>query len=261
MDYSKLPLVDTPLLLNAHAHNDSLQSFPLMKALHHGYTFIEADVHLIKGKLYAYHRRPFFPKQKRSLEQLYLKPLFEIFQQRGGFIFPNDPQQTLHLLIDVKTEAVSTFKTLAEELKPYMEMITTYQDDQINSNAVSIMITGNRPIDLLKSASFRLACIDGRIENLGQGFSTSLMPLVSASYTKRFGWFSKYRKQLSDKNIQELRELVSKTHQEGRILRLWNSPESEKIWTVLLEEGIDIINTDQLDQLQRFLHYRKNNEM
>ncbi|MFT4663769.1 MAG: glycerophosphoryl diester phosphodiesterase [Polaribacter sp.] len=230
IDYSKLPSPEVTLLLNAHAHNDSLQQFPLMKALHHGYTFIEADVHLIKGKLYAYHRRPFFPNKKRTLDQLYLKPLFDIFQQRGGFIFPSDiDQQTLHLLIDVKTDPVRTYEVLEKELKPYVEMLTTYKNEQVLRNAVSIMITGNRSLELLNSSPFRLACVDGRVEDLEQGYSTTLMPLVSASYTKLFGWFSKYRKHINDQEIQQLQDLILRTQGKGKMLRLWNSPESKKI--------------------------------
>lgn len=253
MKYSELPSADIPLLLKAHAHNDSLQRFPLMEALHRGYTFIEADVHLIKGKLYAYHRRPLFPRQKRTLDQLYLKPLFDIYQQRGGFIFPSDPQQTLYLLIDVKTDAVRTYEILEKELSPYLEMLTTYEGERIQRNAVSIMITGNRPLGLLKKASFRLACVDGRIEDLGKGYSTGLMPLVSASYTKLFGWFAKYRKGLSSEQLRWMRELIVRTQAEGKMLRFWNSPESEEVWGILLEEGVDVINTDRLGRLQRFL--------
>ncbi len=258
IDYSKLPTSKVPLLLNAHAHNDYLEAAPLWRALHHGYTYIEADVHLIRGRLYAYHRRPLFPMQSRSLDQLYLKPLFDLFQERGGFIFPNDPQQTLHLLIDIKTDALRTFEVLEKELQPYLEMITTYEGNQINRKAISVMVSGNRPLKLLNAATFRLACVDGRMEDLGKGYSTALMPLVSASYTKLFGWFSKYSRRLSSEQIKVLRKLIVRTQAEGKLLRFWNSPESEKIWAFLLEEGVDVINTDHLKRLQRFLVGRDN---
>jgi len=132
-------------------------------------------------------------------------------------------------------------------------MLTNYEEERINKKAVSVMVTGNRPLELLKAASFRLVCVDGRVEDLGKGFSTTLMPLVSGSYTKLFGRFSKYRNNLNLQQQEVLRKLALRTKQEGKMLRLWNSPESEKVWATLLECGISVINTDHLRRLQRFL--------
>ncbi len=61
-------------LPHAHAHNDYAHRRPLLDALAHGFTSVEADVFLVKGELLVGHTwldlRP-----GRTLEKLYLAPL------------------------------------------------------------------------------------------------------------------------------------------------------------------------------------------
>ncbi len=50
-----------------------------------------------------------------------------------------------------------------------------------------------------------------------------------------------------------LREFVGKAHRRGRLVRFWATPEKEAVWKELRAVGVDLINTDKLDELQRFL--------
>ena len=43
------------LLTNAHAHNDYEHTHPLADALEQGFCSIEADIHLVNGKLLVAH--------------------------------------------------------------------------------------------------------------------------------------------------------------------------------------------------------------
>jgi glycerophosphoryl diester phosphodiesterase len=57
---------------------------------------------------------------------------------------------------------------------------------------------------------------------------------------------------------QKLRDIVTTAHQHGYRLRFWATPDQpgparDAIWGKLLEVGVDQINTDDLDGLQRFL--------
>ncbi|MDH5250674.1 MAG: hypothetical protein OEW40_16890, partial [Cyclobacteriaceae bacterium] len=44
---------------------------------------------------------------------------------------------------------------------------------------------------------------------------------------------------------------------ENKKLRLWAIPDNVNAWRVLLDAGIDIINTDKLQELNTFLLNRK----
>ncbi len=53
--------------------------------------------------------------------------------------------------------------------------------------------------------------------------------------------------------IGRIAAYIQSTHQQGKKTRLWATPEDEGLWSVLLSIGIDLINTDDLSRLQRFL--------
>jgi len=46
---------EVPCLPGAHAHNDYLHARPLLDARDHGFCSVEADVHLVNGKLLVAH--------------------------------------------------------------------------------------------------------------------------------------------------------------------------------------------------------------
>ena len=50
-----------------------------------------------------------------------------------------------------------------------------------------------------------------------------------------------------------LRALVDVVHARGRSLRFWDTPDSEKLWAETIEAGVDMIGTDDLPRLRRFL--------
>ena len=51
----------------------------------------------------------------------------------------------------------------------------------------------------------------------------------------------------------KLKELVGKAHQGGRLVRFWGTPENTAFWKELRAAQVDLINTDKLDMLQKFL--------
>ena len=94
------PAAKATPLRRAHAHNDYEHKRPLFDALGHGFCSVEADVHLIDGKLLVAHDRK-DAKPDRTLQALYLDPLRERVKANGGRVYPGGP--TVFLLIDVKT--------------------------------------------------------------------------------------------------------------------------------------------------------------
>src|SRR3954469_3522630 len=73
-------------LPNAHAHNDYEHARPLLDALDHGFTSVEADVYTIRGVLLVGHDREALTPE-RTLEKLYLVPLAERVQENHGHVY------------------------------------------------------------------------------------------------------------------------------------------------------------------------------
>ncbi len=240
-------------LPNAHAHNDYEHTRPLQDALAHGFTSIEADIYLIDNELYVSHDRPLSKKTEKTLLNLYLKPLQEIIRQNKGEVYPGYTAD-FFLMIDIKTDANATYQVLKKQLAAFSEMLTTYENGIKKQGAVTIFLSGNRPIELVEQEAFRQLAIDGRPSEVGK-YDANLMPVISDHYRNHLSWRGKGR--LKKEEVEKLRQWIEQAHRHKQRVRLWASPEKKKVWEKLLEIGVDLLNTDQLEQLRDFLSERQ----
>ena len=77
------------------------------------------------------------------------------------------------------------------------------------------------------------------------------MPLISDNWQSHFKW--RGEGEISADEEAKLIEAVKKSHAAGRRIRFWATPENENMWGKLAEAGVDHINTDQLEKLQKYL--------
>jgi len=242
----------TPLP-NAHAHNDYEHDRPLLDALAQGFTSVEADVHLIDGELYVYHDRPAKPDPTRTLTRLYLQPLQKLASENGGTGYPNYIGD-FYLMIDFKTNAEATYVVLKAQLQPFVEMLTRTEKDVQKKGAVTIFISGNRPTEMVKAENIRLAGIDGRPGDVNQ-YDAAFMPVISDSFRGFLKWNGKG--EIPSEELEKLQQLTAAAHAKGQKVRLWATPEDEKVWKVLQKAGVDLLNTDELERLKVFLLKQK----
>lgn len=242
---------DTPALPRAHAHNDYLHERPLLDALDRGFCSVEADIHLVDGALLVAHDLKGV-KPERTLQRLYLDPLKERAKKSGGRIFTHAPEFTL--LIDIKSDAEATYAKLREVLADYTPMLTEFTNDTTETRAVTVLISGNCPRDLILSATPRWAAIDGRIPDLESTLNAHQVPLISASWTSVFDW--RGAEPISVEEGVKLRDIVARAHARGQRVRFWGLPVRPLVWPELYDAGVDLLNADQLDKLRDFLRER-----
>lgn len=248
---SPIDLSEVAPLEQAYAHNDYGHRRPLWDALSKGFTAIEVDVHLVKHKLVVSHNPPMISMRKMQLTKQYLKPLWKLYKSQKGNIYP-DYDKPILLIIDIKTDATATYESLLAELEPYQEMLTRIEDGILQPGAITLIISGNRPVDILSLQKNRYCFVDGRINERGIQFTNTLTPIVSDNWKRFFGHIAGSNK-IPKRDLEILKLMVDLTHSQGKKLRLWNTPENKNIWTQLLNVGVDYINTDQLETLSSFL--------
>jgi hypothetical protein len=240
-------------LSHAHAHNDYEHDRPLYDALDHGFNSVEADIFLVDDDLFVAHNaRDITPD--RTLRLLYLDPLRKRIMKNGGRVYTNGPQFTL--LIDIKTDAVETYKALDKILAEYRDIFISFGPDGRSDKAVLAIITGNRPRELIESQKLRYAGCDGRLTDPESEYSADLIPMISDNWKKYFKWDG--TGEMSAEEHDRLREIVEKSHKKGRLVRFWSTPDNpsparEVLWRELLSAGVDLINTDDLEGLRQFL--------
>jgi glycerophosphoryl diester phosphodiesterase len=235
-------------LIHAHAHNDYEHTRPLRDALEHGFCSVEADVHLVDGQLLVAHDRAAV-KPERTLEALYLNPLRERAGTNGGRVYRRGP--TLILLIDVKSAAEATYAVLRQKLEMYPDILTKFGRERTETNAVTVIISGNRARAVMAAETVRYAAFDGRLEDLESSDPRHFMPLVSDNWTKHFQW--RGSGPMPEGERQKLKEIVIRAHRQGRRVRFWETRDEPALWAELLHAGVDLINTDDLKGLEEFL--------
>jgi len=80
--------------------------------------------------------------------------------------------------------------------------------------------------------------------------------LISDRWTAHFKW--RGIGEMPAEEHRKLREIVQVSHEKGRRVRFWATPDKplparEAVWRELVAAGVDLINTDDLQGLQRFL--------
>lgn len=238
----------TKPLPRAHAHNDYRHPKPLLDALSHGFCSVEADIFLVDGKLLVGHDRHELTPE-RTLQALYLDPLLERVKKNDGRIFKHGPVVTL--LVDIKDDGRKTYLALRDVLEDYREMLSGLEKGIFRERAVQIVISGNRPFKTILDDVNRLVGIDGRLTDLDSDLPAHAMPLISDRWSSHF----RYRgaDQIANDERDKLIDIIRRAHKAGRTVRFWATPESETLWQLLVDSGVDHINTDQLERLQRFL--------
>jgi len=240
-------------LPQAHAHNDYEHPRPLLDALEHGFCNVEADVHLVQGKLLVAHDADKVDP-RRTLESLYLEPLRARSIENKGRVHRGASASGFLLMIDIKTEGETTYAAMQPVLQRYREILTQFTPGETRTGAVTIVLSGNRPITTVSTQAVRFVAIDGRLPDLDAQPSRHLVPLVSDNWAKHFQW--RGEGPLSEAERRKLKSLVDQAHAQQRKIRFWAIPDTRQGWQLMREAGVDLINTDNLEGLQKFLTAR-----
>ncbi len=244
---------NTPVpLTHAHAHNDYEHKRPLLDALDNGFCSIEADIFLVDGQLLVGHSKSQL-RPERTLKALYLEPLRAQVRKNQGRVYAGGPM--CWLFIDPKTEAEATYQVLETQLKEYAEMLTRFEKDRTVTNAITVVITGNRPRATLAAQSVRLAACDGLWADVASDVSPQLIPIVSEQWTANFKWRGVGEMPAEDR--AKLADILKQAHARGRLMRFWAAPDKPAAWQALYDSGVDLINTDDLPGMKSFLLKQK----
>ncbi len=244
-----LPAVEP--LIQAHAHNDYAHTRPLLDALDHGFGSVEADIFLVEEKLLVAHNRSGV-KPERTLQALYLDPLRERVKRNGGRVFSNGPEFTL--LIDLKMPWPTIYPMLRSVLTNYADVLSTFTAEGKRTNAITVIITGDRTKEMFAGEAVRFAAYDGTLADLEENASRDLVPWISTSWSPTFHW--RGNGEFPEAEAARLKRIVAKAHAQGRRVRFWGAPDNVGFWQTLRTAEVDLINTDDLPGLANFLRGR-----
>ncbi|KAL8791610.1 MAG: hypothetical protein Q9195_005815 [Heterodermia aff. obscurata] len=266
-----------------HSHNDYWRRVPLYDALAAGCTGVEADVWLTgTGDLLVGHSQSSLAAS-RSLESLYIDPLVSILNRQnpsmsstpnvntsagGGEtsngVFDMNPNATLTLLIDMKTDGAATLDKVSKALEPLRSRgwLTRYNGTAVVPAPITVVGTGNTPFDLLVSSVNGTTTtsdifFDAPLDEMwGESAPASALRYsadnsfyASVSFQKAVGtlWLNR----LSPQQVEVIRGQIRGAKEKGLKARYWNTPSwpvsvREHVWDVLVKEGVGMLNVDDL---------------
>ncbi len=221
---------------NIHAHNDYEYNIPFVQAYGIGVGSIEADVILRNDTLYVSHDERDINKRKLYFEQHYIQPL-DAAQRTGN-------KRPVVLLIDLKTEAISTLAKVVATIEKY---------PALTSNAdIQFIITGNQPPADAFNQYPRWIRFDGRLNNASHFNHLDRIGMFSANFRDYTKWNGKGLIPANERI--KVQDAVDRVHTAGKKIRFWAAPDIINAWHVFMDMGIDYINTDNIEALTVFMN-------
>ncbi len=225
-----------------HSHNDEMQPHPLSDALRAGSSSVEVDTHLVDGKLLIGHDASLAKLVGRELEEYYLKPLAERVKKHGKVYSNGEKPFTLE--IEFKEQAEESYAALKPMLKKYEKILTRYQDGKLVEGPISVVMTGRTPKQARKENP-RLVAFDGAAGKLlshPELVDKNMTPRLNGRWSDFFDWTGEGS--ISAKDRETLHTMVERSQARGVDLRFWEAPDNPRVWKILKDAGVQLINTD-----------------
>lgn len=201
-------------------------------------------------------------------------------------IFETAPAQTLVLLVDFKNNGRDIFPVVSEHLNVLREkgFLTYYDGKSTIEGPITVVATGNAPFDLITANStYRDIFFDAPLDRLyqepdvssdatvtdqndaaaviargGQGtvgttpsshFDSTNSYYASVNFGRSIGWL--WFGRISPEQMKLIRGQIQGAHSRGLKARYWSAPKwpiglRNKVWNMLVEEGVDYLNGDDL---------------
>jgi len=241
-----------PVIIPAYAHNDYQNAEPLFGALELGFRGVEVDYFLTDGELRVGHQRS-ETIPGRTVESLYLAPLRERVRkfgtvQPGGGVFL--------LNIESKLAGQESYDALHRLLSGYEEILTVVRGGIEYPGAVQVVLVGwHPPLDSLARQPVRYAAVQAHYRDLPpdhKKYPSHLLKMLSQKYNDKL--LTRGGGSISPRLRRRLQFLTDAAQAvPGRLVRVYNVPTRRAVYQGLLESGVDLLGTKDIEGAHRLL--------
>lgn len=175
-------------------------------------------------------------------------------------VYDTSGGQTLYLFVDVKTDGPTTFPYVVKALQPLRDggWLSTYNGTGVTMGAVTVIGTGNTPLNQVQGVDHRDFFYDGPLATLnmtGSNITSDVSPIASTDFAAVFG---EVRNQtFNSTQMDTLQSQIATAHSRGIGVRYWDQPgwpvgTRNAIWRILWDAGVDLLNVDDLEAAANF---------
>jgi len=101
---------------------------------------------------------------------------------------------------------------------------------------------------LVDDKATRYLFLDGRMRDLNSEEDSSLVPLVSMDWN-----FIRFRNLFCREGDEVMKQMTEQAHSQGKRIRIWGAPNTEKSWTKMLKTNVDWLSIDDHERFVRFV--------
>ncbi|KAF2087575.1 hypothetical protein K490DRAFT_41696 [Saccharata proteae CBS 121410] len=256
-----------------HSHNDYWNDVPFYTALSYGAMSTEADVWLVNGTLYVGHEESALTSA-RTITSLYINPILDtLARQNPTSAFVSAPtrngvwdtvnDQTLYFFIDMKSDPAGTWPAMLAALEPLRQKnyLTTYNASSgvTTPGPVTVLGSGKTTLADVLAESVRDLFFDGTLADLDDVEGPDVSPVASTGFADNFGHV--VEEGMNKTQLATLRDQLAKANAKGIKTRYWDQPgwpigTRNAIWRTLADEGVDLLNVDDVEGAAGFWENR-----
>ncbi|KAF4975097.1 hypothetical protein FZEAL_8076 [Fusarium zealandicum] len=254
------PVLGSALPIACHSHNDYWRQVPLHSAILAGCIGVEADVWAVQDELYVGHDLGSL-STSQTLSSMYIRPLVELLGAKNTAngasssfhgVYDLKPDQTLVLLVDLKSNPNTSWPLLLRTLEPLRQRgwLSHISNNVFISRPITVVGTGDTELGMVNETPSRDVFFDAPLAELDEGtYSTLNSHYASVSFEMIIGEVG--RGGLKPAQLDKLRDQIAKAHSRGLKVRYWGLPYwplnvRNQLWDLLIDEGVDVLNVDDL---------------
>lgn len=220
-----------------------------------GVVHYEAQIMYIYGEVFVTSQMPDSANHKMpTFRSSYLLPIYSQYKKNGGKVHENYDGE-MYLFLNIKFDAKKTYQKLWEQLSPYNELLTYRTGNQWHDGKVRIVFVGNAPMRILQQERVSFAAAQGTIADLEKNYDSKVMPFIGIDFQTDLSWNGVGKMPFDQ--FMKFKEVITKAHQQGKKVRVYNCPNEENIWDVMVTSGVDLVNCSEPEAFSAFLKSKK----
>jgi hypothetical protein len=221
-----------------------------------GVVHYEAEIMYIYGEVYVAKTMPDSSTHKLpTFRSAYLMPIYSQYKKNQGKVHP-DYDGEMFLFLHIKYDPKKTYQKLWEQLSPYNEILTFRRGNEWQEGKLRIIFVGDAPMRVFQQERVGFASAQGTIADIAKNYDNRIMPLIGIDFTNDLNWNGMGKMPFDQ--FLKFKEVVKSAQDQKKKVRVYNCPEDENIWEVMLTAGVDMISTSDPDHFAKFLASRTN---
>lgn len=146
----------------------------------------------------------------------------------GSGVFDYDPEQTLQLLLDYKTDGPTLHPAVISALDRFrsLDLLTTWNSatSSLSTRPLTVVCTGNCPLSLVNAQQpLRDIFFDAPLHDISNSSYTYANSMMASTSLKRFtSWMNML--DIDDALFAKIQGMVQAAHAKGIRTRFWETP-------------------------------------